>query len=244
MSKHRPKLEQVRIVRAKGGGPLRTIVAAVKGVPTGTFVSLKARRTLPWESLYERFFMWICEARWSVRTYLAQPLRFDFHMSDGTVLAYIPDFEVTLDDGTIEIIEVKKSKKEIKRDPAYAFKIWLARGVCGVRGWKFRTVTTKGEVGPCRLRENARHIRMNRFTTVNSEDYMRLGEVAKRAGGEMTWAAAVGALSRNGDPWCPNGVARLHALIVRRHVRVDISRRITQQTPVVLTEDAALKLAR
>jgi len=31
---------------------------------------------------------------------------------------------------------------------------------------------------------------------------------------------------------------------VRRHVRVDISLRITQQTPVVLTENAAIHLGK
>jgi hypothetical protein len=238
----RPKLEFVRIVRARGGGPIRTIVQAVKGTPTGTFVSLKVGLTLPWESVAERFFMWICEALWSVRAFMAQPFRMDFHMSDGTVIAYIPDFELVLNDGEVEIVAVKKDEKEISRAADYAFKIWLVRRVCKVRGWKFRVVTSEDEVGPGYLRENARHIRMNRFTTVTSEDFLRLGEAAKRSGGRMTWAEAVAALSRNDDPWSPNGVARLHALIVRRHVRVNISQRITQRTPVVLTESSAAKL--
>jgi hypothetical protein len=50
MSKKRPKLEHVRIVRANGGGPIRTIVAAVVGRPTGTFTSLKAGLTFGWEA--------------------------------------------------------------------------------------------------------------------------------------------------------------------------------------------------
>ncbi|WP_409192008.1 hypothetical protein [Bradyrhizobium sp. RDM4] len=86
MSQKRPKLEFVRIVRAAGGGPLRTIVAAVVGKPTGNFNSLKAGRTFGWEAIAERQFMWICEARWVVRNYLAQPFRLEFHMSDGSVL--------------------------------------------------------------------------------------------------------------------------------------------------------------
>ncbi|WLA63775.1 hypothetical protein [Bradyrhizobium diazoefficiens] len=60
----------------------------------------------------------------------------------------------------------------------------------------------------------------------------------------MTWANAVAALSRRDDPWSPDGLARLHALIVRRHVRVDISRRITQRTPVEMTEASAIELGK
>lgn len=41
-----------------------------------------------------------------------------------------------------------------------------------------------------------------------------------------------------------DGLARLRALIVRRHVRVDISLRLTQRTPVELTESAAIKLGK
>jgi hypothetical protein len=241
MSKKRPRLEAVRIVRAKAGGPLRTIVASVRGVPTGFFVSRKARRALPWEARAERLFLWICEAQWDVRTFMAQALRMDFHMSDGTVLSYIVDVEIHLSDGGVEIVEVKKTQREMVRDPYYAFKIWLARQVCAVRGWKFRVVTLEDDLGPGHLLENASAIRMNRWTSLESEDFLRLAEVGRLHGDRLTWAGAVAALSRTDDPWSPTGVARLHAMIVRRHVRVDIERRIRPDTAVILTEQTSSK---
>jgi hypothetical protein len=67
---------------------------------------------------------------------------------------------------------------------------------------------------------------------------------SKSLSNQTPWGEAVAALSRTDDEWSPDGLARLRALIVRRHVRVDINRRITQQTPVVLTESAAIQLGK
>lgn len=244
MSQKRPKLEAVRIVRAKGGGPIRTVIQAVRKIPTGEFPSLKAGMALPWEGISERYYVWVCEVDWNVRTYMMQPFRMDFHMSDGSVLLYFPDCERFLADNAVEIVEIKKTAKELSREPDYGFKLWLARRVCQMRGWSFRTFVADEDFVKGRLLANARRIRMNRTTTVSSEDFIRLGEAFRRAGGQMTWAGAVAALSRTDDEWSPNGIARLEALIVRRYVRVDISLRIIQQTPVVLTEDAAIQVGR
>ncbi|MHC2275348.1 hypothetical protein ACVME8_001959 [Bradyrhizobium diazoefficiens] len=243
MSQHRPKLESVRIVRARGGGPIRTVVEAAKSIPCGDFPSLKAGRAVPWEGI-ERSFIWTFEARWDVKTYMSQPFRFEFRMSDGSVLIYFPDFELVLEGNEVEIVEIKKTEAEIRRDPYYAFKLWLAKRVCAARGWKFRVLTADEYLADGHLLENAQHIRMNRTTAITAEDFIRLGEAARRCGGIMTWADAVAALSRHDDPWSPDGLARLHALIVRRHVRVDISRRIIQRTPVEMTEASAIELGR
>ncbi|MBR0793055.1 TnsA endonuclease N-terminal domain-containing protein [Bradyrhizobium manausense] len=244
MSQNRPQLESVRIVRAQGGGPIRTIVEAAKSMPCGDFPSLKAGRAIPWEGI-ERRFVWTFEARWDVKTYMSQPFRFEFRMSDGSTLFYFPDFELVLDGDEIEIVEIKKTEAETRRDPHYAFKLWLARRVCEKRGWKFRVLTADEYLADGHLLENAQHIRMNRTAAITAEDYIRLGEASRRrCGGTMTWADAVAALSRTDDPWSRDGLARLHALIVRRYVRVDITRRITQRTPVEMTEASAIELGR
>jgi hypothetical protein len=106
MSKKRPKLEFVRIVRAKGGGPIRTVIQAVRKIPTGDFPSLKAGVALPWEGSPERHYLWICEADWDVRTFMTQPMRLEFRMSDGSMLIYFPDCERFLADNAIEIVAV------------------------------------------------------------------------------------------------------------------------------------------
>ncbi len=242
MSQKHPQLEAVRIVRAKGGGPIRTVIQAVRKMPTGDFPSLKAGIPLPWEGIPERHFLWVCEADWTVRKFMTQPMRMEFRMSDGRTLIYFPDVERVLAGTAIEIVEVKKNEAETTRDRDYAFKLWLASQTCKIRGWKFRIVTAEKYLAEGHRLANARLIRMDRFATVSAEDYLRLGEAFRGTGGTMAWGEAVATLSRTDDEWSPNGLARLRALIVRRHVRVDINRRITQQTPVTLTESAAIQL--
>jgi hypothetical protein len=243
MSKNRPKLEAVRIVRARGGGPIRTVIQAVRKFPTGDFPSLKAGRPLPWEGIPERNFLWVCEVDWNVLSFMTQPMRMEFHMSDGRALIYFPDVERLLADTAIELVEIKKTEDEAGRDPDYAFKIWLARQVCKVRGWQFRIFTAEKYLAEGHRLENARLIRMDRFTAISAEDYIRLGEAFRRTN-DMTWAKAVAALSRTDDEWSPNGLARLRALIVRRHVRVDLNLRIKQDTSVYLTENAAIRVGK
>jgi hypothetical protein len=213
-------------------------------IPTGEFPSLKAGIALPWEGISERHYVWVCEADWNVLKFLMQPMRIEFHMSDGTVLIYFPDVERILADGTIEIIEFKKKEEEAKRDADYRFKLWLARQVCEVRGWTFRILSAEKYLAEGHRLANARLIRIDRFATISAEDYIRLGEAFRRTDGTLPWGEVVAALSRTDDEWSPNGLARLRALIVRRHVRVDIALRITQQTPVVLTESAAIQLGK
>lgn len=244
MSQHRPKLESVRIVRAKGGGPIRTVIQKVAKMPTGEFPSLKAGTALPWEGIPERQFLWVSECDWNVRSLMVQPMRMEFRMSDGGVLIYFPDVERRLADTAIEIVEIKKKESEARRDPNYSFKLWLARRVCEVRGWKFRILSADKYLAEGHRLANARLIRLDRFTAVSAEDYIRLGEAFRAGDGKLTWGEAVAALSRTNDEWSTNGLARLRALIVRRHVYVDINLRITQQTPVELTESAAIQVGK
>jgi hypothetical protein len=111
MSQKRPVIESVRIVRARGGGPIRTVIQKVAKIPTGDFPSLKAGIALPWEGISERYYVWVCEADWNVRTFMMQPMRMEFHMSDGSVLLYFPDCERVLADNTMEIDTKFKSSK-------------------------------------------------------------------------------------------------------------------------------------
>lgn len=237
--KNQPKLESARIIRAKGGGPIRTIVQGTYGRPTGAFVSVKAGTALPWEAIDERHFMWICETDFRVRSFLSQPFRMEFFLNDGSKLTYIPDLERTLGND-IEVVEIKKSADEAKRTPFYQFKLALARKVCGVRGWTFRVISAEDEIHQGPLLDNVRLVRMNRTTQVSSEDYVRLGDAFARSNSRLTLGEAVAALSRRDDPWDPNGKARLCALVVRRHVYVDLSLPLNQSRVVVLAEDVAV----
>jgi hypothetical protein len=228
------KLVEVRIIRGKGGTSIRTIVERAHSKPTGLFVSAKCGGPQPWDAIDERHWMWVSEVDWKVRRYLAQPFRMEFHFDDGSVLVYFPDQERWLDDAIIEIIEIKKTQAEISRDPDYAYKISLARKTCQAQGWKFRVVTADQHIMPGYLLENARLVRLDRYTRVTSEDHLRLDEAMEKSHGRLSYGEAVAALSRRNDPWDRDGTARLHALIVKRILCVDLTRRLTQDSAVVL----------
>lgn len=226
------KVVEVRIIRGKDGTPIRTIVERAHAKPTGSFVSLKAGCALPWESVDERHFMWISEVDFRVRNFVAQPFRMEFWFEDGEMIAYFPDIERTLD-GAIEIVEVKKTQSEAARDPYYAFKLARAQGLPG-KGWKFRVIAADKHILPGHLLDNVRLVRLDRLTRVSSEDHLRLGEAMEKGRGKLTYGEAVAALSVRSDPWDRDGLAKLHALIVRRVGRVDLTRRLTQHSAVVL----------
>nr|WP_256468117.1 AAA family ATPase [Bradyrhizobium sp. 137] len=83
----------VKIVRATGGGPIRTILERGHRKPTGVFTSRKNRREFPWEAIDERHFMWISEVDYRVTSFLVQPFRMEFHFADGGRMDYFPDME-------------------------------------------------------------------------------------------------------------------------------------------------------
>jgi hypothetical protein len=229
----RPRL--VKIVRATSGGPIRTILERGHRKPTGVFTSRKNRRAFAWEAIDERHFMWISEVDYRVTTFLVQPFRMEFHFADGGRMDYFPDIERRLGP-KVEIIEIKKTAAEIAKDPRYANKIALARAVCRKKGWTFRIVSADTDILPTMALSNARLIRLDRFTSIDAQDHIRLGDAMRLGRGRTTYAKAIAALSRCDDPWDRDGTARLHAMIVRGHVCVDITRAIRPES-VVFSSD-------
>ncbi|MGY3618451.1 hypothetical protein [Bradyrhizobium sp. USDA 10063] len=220
-------------MRGKGGAPIRTIVERAHAKPTDAFVSLKAGCALPWESIDERHFMWISEVDFRVRSFVAQPFRMECWFEGGGMMAYFPDIERTLD-GAIEIIEIKKTQCEAARDPYYAFKLSLARKACQAKGWKFRVIAADKHILPGHLLDNVRLVRLDRRTRVASEDHLQFGQAMDEGRGKLTYGEAVATLSGRNEPWDRDAVAKLHALIVKRLVCIDLTRRLTQNSAVVL----------
>jgi hypothetical protein len=224
---------KIRFVRAKHGGPIRTIVERRDSKPTGKFASAKRGLSLPWESLHERHLMWISEADARVRRFLAQPFRLEFTLRGvKRKMIYFPDLERVLDDGTIEVIEVKKSMDEVVKDRDYAFKIALAKKACRARGYRFRIVTAQDYIDSGPRLKNAIAIKCDRFAKLRTIDIARFLEAIEQAGGKLSYAQAIAAVSEKGDP--EDGFARrkLHAMIVRRLGSIDIDKPITPGSPV------------
>ena len=222
------KIREVRIIRGARGFPIRNTAANGHTKPTGIFMSRKCGRAMPWESFDELHLMWISECDTAVRRFLAQPLRLELYVRNrANPIIYFPDVEREFDDGAIEIVEVKKTKEEIDRDPFYAFKIATARKLFRTAQYRFRIMTAEDHIGIEPRLANAKTIKLDRFTKLRTVDKLRLQEAIERAGRSLAYGKAIEVLSRTGNPRDPGARAMLHAAIVQRFASIDLRRPIS-----------------
>lgn len=90
--------------------PVRKVVRPTGRGVRGHFPSRKMGRMIAWESLLERDAILRFEFSAGVIRYEEQPANI-YYEQDGKTHRYIPDFELTLQDGVIMHIEVKPHKK-------------------------------------------------------------------------------------------------------------------------------------
>lgn len=220
------------IVVAEDGGSIRTISGRGMRRPHGRFPSKKVRRTMPFDAMHERDLLWICEADPRVETYLTQPHRLEIRIqSSSRPLIYFPDLMRRLDNGMIEIVETKKTLAEVSSDPAYEVKLDLARQIYEMEGWRFLvldqdTIRRQPRLG------NARLIAGDRHTRTSTTDIMKVQQRAEFDG--FCYGSAIAALSATDNPFDPLARAKLHALIVKRFVSIDIEKSLGLSTPIHL----------
>jgi hypothetical protein len=223
------------------GGSLRRHVGKADRKPNGLFSSTKARRSMVFEAMHQRDQLWIWEADAKIVDFVSEPLRVELMTTHGPMV-YFAD-GVSLDTaGRIEIVETKKTLEEVTKDPVYENKLRLVERGCDNAGFKFRILDLKDINREPRL-SNARAIGLDRNSSVTSSDKMRIVDAIENNGGTITYGEAAVALSHSGQPYDPAARARLHALIVRRFVSVDIEKRIDLFTPLELCEPTDESLA-
>ncbi|PAY07377.1 hypothetical protein CK489_16555 [Bradyrhizobium sp. UFLA03-84] len=138
-------------------------------------------------------------------------------------------------DGTIEIIEVKKSRDEIDADPDYAFKIAKAARVYEAVGLTLRIVTADDDVDIDPLLPNAQSIFADKFAYIGTRERLAMEETFE-AKGAIAHAEAIETIAAAGG--LPENRARkvLHALVCTRSAGIDITRRITRDSAVTKPE--------
>jgi hypothetical protein len=222
----------IRIIYGARGFPIRNVAAQGHTKPTGIFMSRKCGRAMPWESFHELHLMWISECDTAVWRFLAQPFRLEFYVRNrAKPIVYFPDIERELDGGTIEVIEVKKTKEQINRDPFYAFKIEMAKKVFRTAGYRFRIMTADDHIGIEPRLGNAKMIKLDRFTKLETADIIRLHEAIEHARGNLPYGKAIEVLGAGGVRHA-DARAKLHASIVQRLASIDLNRRITFDSPI------------
>jgi hypothetical protein len=229
-------LAKAVVVQAPDWHPIRTFVEHAHNKPVGRLVSRKSRRGLPWEGFGERHLMIISEADTAVERFLAQPHRLEINVGGRRrKLVYFPDLMRRMADGTTEIIEVKKTRAEIDRDPDYAFKIAKAESVYGALGWRFRILTEKDDIDRLPTLPNALRIFANKFALIGTREKMAIGEAFDLAD-ELAYAKAIEILGAAGGYDAERAERVLHAMICTRQAGLDLTKRITPDTGVIRPE--------
>lgn len=125
-----------RLVVPHEGGALRTIITGTKKHATGVYPSRKTGRNQYWEGFPERLLMLDSEVDHNVIDYQTQPFRFEF-VYDGRPYTYIADHCRQLRDGTVEVIEVKRTERDLE-DPDYRLKLACVEELCRQVTWTFK----------------------------------------------------------------------------------------------------------
>jgi hypothetical protein len=220
------------IVEAPDWHPIRTFVEHAHRKPVGRFVSRKSRRAMNWEAFGERHLMRVSEADEACVRYLSQPHRLEIRLENSDrPLCYFPDLMRLLQDGTREIIEVKKTRDEIDADPDYAFKIAKAKSVYAAVGWKFRIVVAEDELQVDPAFSNAKMICADKFSLIGTRELLAIEE-AFDVRGALPYGKATELIASAADIPSDRAMAVLHALVCKRTAAIDINKKITPDSAV------------
>lgn len=214
------------LVMTPSGGPIRTIVTGRRHITTGSYPSIKAGRPCPFEGMNERAFLMHSEVDTGVVDYSAQPFRFEF-IIDGRKRTYIVDCARVLDDGGIEVVEVKNDRRALK-DPDYSLKLECVAEICRQLGWRFRVVFGKDLLRPEIHFDAIQDIQSWRFAAYEDADVFRIAERLHAVEVECLGALAERIGSR------AVGRAKLKAMMVGRLVRINLAAPLCDESPVML----------
>lgn len=220
------------VVMTVDGGPIRTVITGRRVIPTGVYSSRKAGRALPFESMNEQTLMKHSEVDTHVVDYRSQPFRFEF-VIDGAKRIYIADCARLLDDGTVEVVEVKGDRTRLD-DPDYAQKIEGVREICEKLGWRFRLVTRRQLHTPEILLANVESVQFHRNVSFDQAAVYSAAELVDSQGGEAELGTLADRLA-NG----PRGMAIAQALMVARVISIDLTTRLSPSSRVTLIPPSA-----
>lgn len=217
-----------RIERAPDGGPVHDVAAVPGKKLMGYVQSAKTGRMQPWSRPVQRSRYWQCEADPAVATYLAQPLKLVMRVG-GVEYEFHPDLLIYYRDGRIECEALIPSRGVSQGERSL---IPFARDALAAEAMALKEVAERDVVGTARER-NSVEIYADRWTEMTAGDHTAAAAAFGRMGDAATYGAAIKALGDSGL-----GRARLHALILRGLVDIDLDRPTQPTTPVRWVEGA------
>jgi len=213
--------------RAKDGGPLRTFSGGLTH-ENGVMYVRKARRLVHWEGEAQRALVIRCESDFAVEGVFSENVGLEF-MFEGALVRYTADVEM-IGLGRRMLVEVKRDERDLA-EPKLRYKLAAVAEILRRCDIGF-CVIFRDEIFRNRIhRANAELFAARAMTTVDRVHIERLEGHALKQGAESTYGALAEAL----EPRSPQrGRALVQAMTVRRRVEIDITRRLTTDTPLTI----------
>lgn len=107
----------------------------------GEYTSLKSGQVCKYRSGWEAAYMAHLDDNADVKSWGYECFHIEYlsNKSTGKMRKYIPDFRIERTDGSVELVEIKPSKKLCK--PTVQKKIRAAQDWCSINGVVFRIIT-------------------------------------------------------------------------------------------------------
>lgn len=158
--------------------------------------------------------------------YQAHPFKIQF-VSKGTRQVYYPDHVRLMDDGLIELIEVKRTPADL-HDADYCAKLGEVAEIARRIGWRFAVLYHEDIKGTSWRMRNVEAIYMHRFARLERNEQFAISQFVMDDR-PRTWAE----LRQQVTPTCQRrGDAVLQCCIALRRIAVDLDDEITDETIV------------
>lgn len=216
------------MVRAPGGAPLR-LGRAVLAHEHGTYASPKSAFPLVWEGEAQQEAIIEADTDFDVEKIETESVSFEFTM-DGKQVSYTVDLALRSASGRERLVEIKRDDRDLE-DPEYRLKLAHVAEICRRCDIDFQVLLRADIFRSDRHRRNAAFVASRGFTTIEAH-HLRRFEAHRREVGSTT---SLGDLAEALEPGSPVlGEAIVHALVVRRRVRMDLTGRMLPSAPVSL----------
>lgn len=209
-----------------GRDGVRQVITGRRIWPTSIYPSFKNGRSVVCEHANELLFAAQCEIDAGVVAYASQPALF-IGLVDGIKFEYSVDFVRNLANGIVEFVEVKANRDYLLK-PGYQQKLDAVSEICRSVGWKFRVVFGEDlrrrnffnfhawQIGRFRFYRVPPSVEFAVVDRLSGSSDVALGDLMSLAGSEAVGRAAI----------C--------ALVCRSTINLNLSRRISADTPVTL----------
>ena len=215
-----------QIYVAEHGGSIRTFNGGLHH-ECGWWPGYKRRRLQHWQGMAQRAYLLRHECDVGTLWAQSEARRFVFPHADRR-RSYTCDAELRLIDGTIVIVEIKRTPNDLS-DEDYRLTLAGVAEICRRIGWEFRIVFADEIFANRHHRNNVELFASRRFATVTPTSIRRLEAFATKVSQVTTYGHLAEVLRPD---WAVAGKAIIQALLVRRRIDIDLTQPLDDSTRV------------